>query len=194
MRASLLFQAVGTGSAYSYIFGGADGEDMIEQQLFDTTVETMNGNFQGMGAAGYIPMLFSNYLGGKPMEWNLPPVVAKTSQALRGIDKYASILNKDYDELTDFEKEQYDKMFVNKNIDKLIKSLDPNEEDQDFVKLLFSGKDKNHRNPLYEMLIKGEDFKRDDYIKIKVTPKEEKKSDVKPRKARSKVRKRISRN
>jgi len=177
MRASLLFQAVGTGAAYSYIFGGADEEDMIEQQLFDTTVETMNANFQGMGAAGYVPMLVTNFLGGKNMEWNLPPVVAKTSEALQGIEKYASILNKDYDELTDTEKEQYDKMFVNKNIDKIIKSLDPSNEDQDFVKLLFSGKDKNYRNPLYEMLIKGEDFKRDKYIKIKVTPKEKDKED-----------------
>ena len=38
---------------------------------------------------------------------------------------------------------------------------------EDFIKIMLSGKDKSYRNPLYETLVKGEDFETDEYITIK---------------------------
>jgi len=169
MRASLLFQAVGTGFAYSMISGEATEEDQVEQQLFNTVTETLNSSFQGMGVGGYVPSAIMNILQGKPMEWNLPPLVGKSIGFLKNLDSYINMLDKDYEDLSDFEKEKLDGLTggVLKNIDKLSK------DDADFIKILLSGKDKNYRNPLYEALIKGEDWKRDEYKTFKVTPKDD---------------------
>ena len=168
MRASLLFQAVGTGFAYSMISGEATEEDQVEQQLFNTVTETLNSSFQGMGVGGYVPSAIMNILQGKPMEWNLPPLVGKSIGFLKNLDSYINMLDKDYEDLSDFEKEKLDGLTggVLKNIDKLSK------DDADFIKILLSGQDKNYRNPLYEALIKGEDWKRDEYKTFKVTPKD----------------------
>ena len=169
MRASLLFQAVGTGFAYSMISGEATEEDQVEQQLFNTVTETLNSSFQGMGVGGYVPSAIMNILQGKPMEWNLPPLVGKSLGFLKNLDSYINMLDKDYEDLSDFEKEKLDGLTggVLKNIDKLSK------DDADFIKILLSGQDKNYRNPLYEALIKGEDWKRDEYKTFKVTPKDD---------------------
>ncbi len=169
MRASLLFQAVGTGFAYSMISGEATEEDQVEQQLFNTVTETLNSSFQGMGVGGYVPSAIMNILQGKPMEWNLPPLVGKSIGFLKNLDSYINMLDKDYEDLSDFEKEKLDGLTggVLKNIDKLSK------DDADFIKILLSGQDKNYRNPLYEALIKGEDWKRDEYKTFKVEPKDD---------------------
>ena len=163
MRASLLFQGVGTGFAYSLISGAASEEDKAEQQLFETVMGTLEGVFQGAGPIGYLPLVVTNYAQGRPLDWNLPPVVTTLYSGVKNINQAMKILSgeKDFDELTDVEKKDLIPFF------KKFEELGDIGEMEDFIKIMLSGKDKSYRNPLYETLVKGEDFETDEYITIK---------------------------
>ena len=170
MRASLGFQAVGTGFAYSLIAGAASEEDKTEQQLFETVIGTLEGLFQGMGPVGYIPMAVTNYTMGRPTDWNLPPVMSTITGLTEDLIQIIALsFDKDWEDLSDYEKRSFTKLWHQvKDIAEKSTELDS------FLKMMLGGKDKNYRNPLYETLIKGEDFKTTRYIKIPVKEKKEK--------------------